>query len=207
MNIETLLVFVPACFALNLALGPNNLMSITIAAHHGARRAIAASAGRIVAFAAMIGVAALGLGAVLAASDLVFSAIKWTGALYLFWLGARLLLYKGEAIGPHAGAPSRPAPQYARREFLVAAGNPKAILIFTSFLPQFVSVEDYWQDFFVLGAMFLALEVAAVTIYALVGSRLQQRVRDRTMARRVNRTSGVAMITLAGALLFADRRT
>lgn len=68
MPLETLLLFVPACFALNMVVGPNNLLSITIGARHGLRTALLAAAGRLVAFAIMIAVAALGMGPLLASA-------------------------------------------------------------------------------------------------------------------------------------------
>ncbi|RZL98943.1 MAG: LysE family translocator, partial [Pedobacter sp.] len=86
MDLTTLLLFIPACFALNMAPGPNNLLSINNAAHHGYRAACLAGFGRLVAFSAMIALAAMGLAAVLFASEWLFLAIKTVGALYLLWL-------------------------------------------------------------------------------------------------------------------------
>lgn len=83
MPSETLFLFVPACFALNMAFGPNNLLSITIGAQHGLRASLLASVGRLVAFAIMIAVAAFGMGALLMASELAFTVVKFLGAIFL----------------------------------------------------------------------------------------------------------------------------
>ena len=91
MSGSTLLLFVPACFALNLAFGPNNLLSLTYGLQQGVRTAVLASGGRLVAFALMIGLTALGVGAVLAASEAAFTILKWAGAAYLVWLGVKIL--------------------------------------------------------------------------------------------------------------------
>ena len=87
---EVWLVFVPASFALNMAPGPNNLLAMSNGVRFGFGRAVMAGSGRLIAFAAMITLTALGLGAVLAASELAFHIIKWCGAAYLVYLGIRL---------------------------------------------------------------------------------------------------------------------
>lgn len=83
MPLETFLLFVPACFALNMAFGPNNLLSVTFGARHGLRTALLAAIGRLVAFTLMIAVAALGMGALLMASEMAFMVVKFLGAAYL----------------------------------------------------------------------------------------------------------------------------
>ena len=84
------MVFVPACFALNLAFGPNNLLAMTNGARSGVFFAQKAAIGRLVIFAPMIVLSALGLGLILTTSALVFSVTKFLGAAYLIWLGISL---------------------------------------------------------------------------------------------------------------------
>lgn len=92
MPLDSILMFIPACFALNMVFGPNNLLSLTNAAHHGMGYAIAAAVvGRLPAFSLMILATALGLGAAMMASELLFSMVKWGGVMYLLWIGYRLL--------------------------------------------------------------------------------------------------------------------
>ena len=90
MSLETLLLFLPACFVLNLSMGPNNLMAMTHGARHGVRVALVATLGRLVAQALMIAVSAAGLAAVLFGSAIAFHAIKLVGAAYLLWLAWQL---------------------------------------------------------------------------------------------------------------------
>src|SRR4051812_14172667 len=140
MTLSAYLLFLPACFAINMAFGPNNLLSVTNGAKHGVSAAVLAAGGRIAAFAIMIAIAGLGMGAVLVASEMAFDVIKYIGAAYLVWIGIRLL----RAPAPTAEVQSREASTppsmraLVRQEFTVAAGNPKAILVFTAFFPQFV---------------------------------------------------------------------
>ncbi|PLX64286.1 MAG: lysine transporter LysE, partial [Vibrio alginolyticus] len=76
----------------------------------------------------------------------------------------------------------------AKQEFTLAAGNPKAILIFTAFLPQFVDVDANVQEqFFALGSTFLILEMVAISIYAIFGLYLRHWFSNPKMAKRFNR--------------------
>ena len=207
MDWATLLVFVPACFALNLAFGPNNLLSVTVGVQHGARPAVVAGLGRLIAFVLMIAISAAGLGVILATSALAFSIVKYAGAAYLIWLGIRILRSTPPAVSSSAGSGGAgySLPELLRREFFVAAGNPKAIVIFTAFFPQFISSpEAYWQSFIILGTVFLALELIAIAIYASVGSVLRRSAKSSVVAW-FSRASGAGMIVFGGLLALARR--
>ncbi|HCV41091.1 MAG TPA: amino acid transporter [Pseudomonas sp.] len=90
MDLSSLLLFIPACFALNMAPGPNNLLSLHNASRYGLRTACVAGAGRILAFSGMIALAAMGLAVVLHTSEYLFLAIKVLGAAYLFYIAWQL---------------------------------------------------------------------------------------------------------------------
>nr|WP_205790123.1 LysE family translocator [Microvirga makkahensis] len=199
-----MLLFVPACFALNVAFGPNNLLSLTYGLQEGVRTAVMASTGRLAAFAVMIALTALGVGAVLAASEAAFVVLKFAGAAYLIWLGIRILRGSAAIEAPRAGG-GRPLKTLVLQEFWTAIGNPKAILIFTAFLPQFVEPGAYWLSFAVLGAVFLALEVVAVVLYSVLGHRLNRLSRTGNVFGWMNRLSGVTMIGFGVALLFTRK--
>lgn len=173
---EMLLLFVPACFALNMAPGPNNLLSVSNASRFGFTAACIAGVGRLVAFIGMIAIAASGLAVVLQTSALAFTVIKVAGALYLFYLALQLWFAPADGVqgdGEPRGMQAFKLWRLARQEFLTAAGNPKAILIFTAFLPQFVdSAEAAAPQFFILGLLFLVLEWVAIAAYAYMGAHL-----------------------------------
>ncbi len=160
-------LFLPACFALNMAPGPNNVTAFVNGARLPLGPALAASLGRLPAFAILISITAVGLGAALAASASALTVIKFLGALYLIYIGVRMLLAPSadaDADGPaEMGA-------LARQDFLVAISNPKAILIFTAFFPQFLAPGDaVAPQILAMGAAFLALEAAAGAIYVGFG--------------------------------------
>ncbi|MGC1330492.1 LysE family translocator [Pseudomonas sp.] len=207
MNLATLLLFVPACFALNMAPGPNNLLSLNNASRYGFGTSCLAGGGRLLAFAGMIALAAMGLAVVLHASAELFLIIKVVGALYLFYLGVQLWRAPVDGQAP-AGPGNGGLFRLAGQEFLVAAGNPKAILIFTAFLPQFVNVDgptSVGQQFLWLGVMFLMLEWLAIAIYAWLGSHLQRWFTQPRPRRMFNRGSAL-LLGCAGVGLLAARR-
>ncbi|HZH11061.1 MAG TPA: LysE family translocator [Microvirga sp.] len=205
MTWGALLLFIPACFALNMAFGPNNLLSLTYGLQDGVRIAVMASTGRLVAFAIMIALTALGVGAVLAASEIAFTILKGLGAAYLVWLGIRILRGSASVKTPSASSGQRPLKALAMQEFWTAIGNPKAILIFTAFLPQFIEPGAYWLSFSILGAAFLVLEVVAVLLYAVLGSHLNRLGRNRNLFAGLNKLSGMTMIGFGVALLLTRR--
>lgn len=205
MDLAALGFFVPACFALNMAPGPNNLLSLGNATRHGFGTACLAGGGRLLAFGGMIALASAGLAVVLHTSELLFHAIKVAGALYLFWIAWQLWRAPTTSADTPDASPANLV-ALARQEFLVAAGNPKAILIFTAFLPQFVDpAGDVAAQFTVLGTLFLLLEVVAIAIYAWMGRHLRRWFASPRGKRVFNRTSA-ALLGGAGVGLLLARR-
>lgn len=205
MNISTLLIFIPACFALNMAPGPNNLLSVNNATHYGFWASCLAGAGRLIAFAAMIALAAAGLTVVLETSEVVFLGIKLLGAVYLFYLAFKLWTAKIQNQESNSAKP-RNLVNLAKQEFLIAAGNPKAILIFTAFLPQFIDpAYDVAPQFAMLGSLFLVLELIALAGYALIGLHLRRWFNNPKGKRLFNRICAV-LLSGAASILLATRR-
>lgn len=207
MTLSTYLLFLPACFAINMAFGPNNLLSVTNGARHGVSPAVIAAGGRLAAFAIMIAIAGLGMGAVLVASELAFDVIKYIGAAYLVWIGIRLLRAPAPAAETQASDAAAPPSMRAlvRQEFTVAAGNPKAILVFTAFFPQFVVPGAYATSYLLLGATFLLLEVVAIALYAMLGARMRRLANGSRTMRWFNKVSGSMMIGFGLVLAFTRR--
>lgn len=205
MPLETFLLFAPACFAINMAFGPNNLLSLTNAARVGIAPAILAAVGRIISFAAMIAIAGIGLGAILAASETVFTLVKYAGAAYLVWIGINLIRAGAPLMREDATMPRSSLRKLTLQELWVAAGNPKAILVFTAFFPQFVDPSSYALSFTILGGTFLAFETIAIIVYSFIGAKLGRYIRDGRTLKWFNRTSGGMMIGFGLLLMFTRR--
>ncbi|MHA3026012.1 LysE family translocator [Chromohalobacter israelensis] len=205
MTLTTILLFIPASFALNMAPGPNNLLSMANAKRYGVKAACCAGIGRLVAFMGMITLAATGLATLLHTSEKLFLAIKVVGGLYLLWLAFQLWTADPTdgGVGLSAG---KGLLQLARQEFLLAAGNPKAILIFTAFLPQFVDPSgSIGLQFLVLGSLFLMLEWIAIGTYAVFGKVLRHWFSRPAMRQLFNRICAGFLGSAGIGLLLARR--
>ncbi|WP_298769079.1 LysE family translocator [uncultured Shewanella sp.] len=205
MEIWTLLFFIPACFALNMAPGPNNLLSMNNARCYGFKSALIAGLGRITAFSAMIALAASGLAVVLYASETLFFTIKLLGAAYLLWIAFNLWRSTASPVTDIDTTQNRFG--LAKQELMLAIGNPKAILIFTAFFPQFVDVSaSVNEQFFVLGCAFLLLELAAISIYAVFGLYLRHWFANPKMAKRFNKACAIFLAMSGANLLFSRQQ-
>ncbi|PRY22249.1 threonine/homoserine/homoserine lactone efflux protein [Aliiruegeria haliotis] len=204
-SLHTWIVFVPAALALAVYPGPNNLLSLATAAQQGFRKTVLAGAGRLAAFALLIAACGIGMGALLAASETYFTVLKWIGGLYLVFLGLRMAhSASGSSATPEA--PFLPWWQLARQDFLVALTNPKAILVFTAFFPQFLApTESIPLQFAVLGAAFLGLQLVAISTYAAAGARLGRFVSSGPGRTWLNRATGVTLVS-AGLILSTAHR-
>ena len=204
MEIWKLLLFIPACFALNMTPGPNNLLSMNNARCYGFQAAFVAGLGRILAFSGMIALAASGLAVVLYTSETLFFLIKLFGAMYLLWIAFNL--WRSQASPVADIERNKNWFGLVKQEFALAAGNPNAILIFTAFLPQFVDVSaNVNTQFFVLGSTFLVLEMLAISIYAAFGLYLRNWFSKPQMAKRFNKACSV-FLALSGANLLVSRQ-
>ena len=206
MTSARLLASLPAAVLVAFSPGANNLLALTNGVRSGLGRTVASLSGRLLAFALLILAVALGLGAVLEASELAFTVVKWVGVAYLAWLGAGLLRSRAPALEDRGEGPASGAGALARREFAVALTNPKAMLLFSAFLPQFVRADaPYASQLFALGAVYVAVELCAATAYAFAGT-LVRRV-ETTPARAIglNRATGAMMLGAAALMATAKR--
>ncbi|MEX9962461.1 LysE family translocator, partial [Proteus mirabilis] len=206
MELSTLLLFIPACFALNLAPGPNNLLSINNAAYYGFARSCAGGLGRLLAFVIMIVLASFGLAVVLQTSEFIFSVIKFAGVAYLLWLAYQLWKAPTDEFKFDSNKKNNSIAKLARQEFFVAAGNPKAILIFTAFLPQFVSPQlPASSQFLILGSLFLLLEFIAIILYAWLGLHMKKLLKKPHAKKVFNRMCSSLLASAGIGLLVSQK--
>jgi threonine/homoserine/homoserine lactone efflux protein len=200
-------VFFGASVLIALTPGANNLLGLHHGMTHGVRRGLAGLGGRLAAFTLLITAVAAGLGQLLAASETALTIIKWAGAAYLLYLGLRLLWSTfrrdNDVAGPAAETTEpRSAWRVARKEFGVAITNPKAILIFTAFVPQFIDAGHgpFPAQIALLGAVYLLAEFLAGSVYVAAGAVLKSIKLTRRARRTVDRGTGVVLVGLAGVL-------
>lgn len=173
------------------------------------------SSGRAMGFVSLIGVAAgdvcaiglsvLGFSAILSASALAFEILKWLGAVYLVWLGIGLWRTPSAALDAAPAARTR-AREAILRSFTVTLLNPKGILFFAAFLPQFVDpARPLLPQFVVLTLTFNALATAIQGGYILALGTARRNVVSPTAMRMLNRAGG-AMLIGAGLLTASLKR-
>jgi threonine/homoserine/homoserine lactone efflux protein len=207
MSLELWLVYCVAAVGLSLTPGPNGLLSLTHGACFGFRPTVATVMGGALGFFLLIAASLAGMGALLAASERAFTITKWVGAAYLVYLGFRIWRAPSPAIeraasGPGAGA-ARPWRMF-REGFLVAVSNPKALIFFAAFLPQFMTPGvPFPVQLAVLGGTFVLVEI----VYELVLAGLAQRIAPwlARHGRWFNRTAGATFVGIGGALTTVSR--
>jgi threonine/homoserine/homoserine lactone efflux protein len=194
MPLDHWLAFAAASVILLAIPGPTVLLVISYALGHGRRPAAAIVAGVALGDLTAMTASVLGLGAVLAASAVVFTTLRWVGGAYLVYLGIRLWREPVQAADadevPVAGPPRMLAHAYA-----VTALNPKSIVFFVAFVPQFLAAsEPFWPQVAVLEATFVALAILNAALYALLASAARQTLRETRLQRAVNRAGGSLLI-------------
>ncbi|AUZ47381.1 LysE family translocator [Pseudomonas orientalis] len=171
MNLDTWLLFSGAALVVILIPGPLSLLMISNSLNYGLRRSYPAFLGGVFASICLLSASALGLGALLLASEQLFSALKIVGALYLFYLAWQSWQ---QSLLPSEGAEvpqSPPVPRFRAlfgRAFVLGASNPKDILFFAAFLPQFLSVEQaFLPQLLIMIATWTVLDLLCKLAYGL----------------------------------------
>ena len=209
MSIELWLAFAAASAVLLAIPGPTVLLVISYALSHGKRAATATVAGVALGDFTAMTASMLGLGALLATSALLFTVLKWVGAAYLIYLGIKLWRAPaahadapGEAVSAERGRPLR----IFLHAYAVTALNPKSIIFFVAFLPQFLNhAEPIAVQMAVFEATFLVLAAVNAAAYGLMASMARKTIRKPRIQRLVNRIGGSLMIG-AGLLAVGWKR-
>ncbi|MGY3670248.1 LysE family translocator [Marinovum sp. KMM 9989] len=191
--------------------GPTVLLALTNGSKFGLTCAAYGILGAALSDAVLIAAAALGLGALLAASAFWFTVVKTIGVAYLVWLGVQMLLSSG-TLGPVPDQTPKtkaddPAGAVAifGKSFLVAVTNPKGYLFFTAFLPQFLTLsQPLFSQYVTLALVFIAIDVVVMFAYAGLGARAIGFLSDRG-ALWIDRTCGGFLVALGLALAFVSR--
>ena len=209
MTLTTYLIYFAAVTLLVLSPGPTMLMCITTSIQHGPRKAMLSAAGSVTAVLGVMLLSAMGLGALLAASEVAFTVAKVAGAVYLIWLGINTFRSQGTVLGDSATPNNVDLSSRASyfRGFLVGASNPKALLFFAAFFPQFLNPGlPFAPQFAVLALTFMTLELSVLTLCALGVARIAPLLRQSGPMRWVNRVCGGLFTVMGTALLFTRRQ-
>lgn len=202
LSLPQVLGFLPAALLITLAPGPDNLMVLGLGLARGRRAGMAFGAGCALGCLNHSLLAALGVGAMVAASPLAFGLLRWIGGLYLLWLGLQALRSRGAS--PAVATSAESATRLFLKGLLVNAINPKVLLFFLALLPQFVDAArgDAALQMLQLGLLFT---LQALLVFGAIGYFAGQAgeglARRPAIARWLDRIAGAVFVLLGLRLI------
>ncbi|MBR9869007.1 MAG: LysE family translocator [Oceanospirillales bacterium] len=202
MTLETWLLYCSAALLVILIPGPLSLLMVSNSLNFGIRRSYPAFLGGVSASLILLIASATGLGALLLASEQLFSLLRYIGAGYLIWLG-----YRAWRDADHSHNNSQPAASSGRgvmfqRAFTLGISNPKDILFFVAFLPQFMTQESpLLTQLLIMSISWCVLDLISKLGYGLTAKVLAPALKKQRNIRRFNRFCGGLFIS-AGSLVF-----
>ena len=204
MSLQVYLAFVAACIALALLPGPIVTLLIANGLRHGTRAALINIAGAQLGLAIVIGIVGIGLTSLMATMGYWFDWVRFAGAAYLVWLGYKLIRFPVEGVSAEEPPPP-PRGGFFLQGFLVLLSNPKVLVFFGAFIPQFMDMsQDHISQVALLGFTFMITGAITDSIYALLAGRARKFFSARR-TRLVSRISGGFMV--GGGIWLALTRT
>jgi len=207
MPLDTWLAFFVASWLISLSPGAGAVSCVSAGMRFGYRRALPNIVGLELGILLVMTIVAAGLGAVLAASTVAFTAVKWLGVAYLVWLGIQQ--WRAPVISPEidgAATASGSAKALLLRGFLVNATNPKGILFMLAVLPQFIDpARPQLVQYVICGGTLLFTDLVVMSGYTGLAARVLRLLRAPHHLRAMNRAFGGLFIA-AGAFLATFRR-
>jgi threonine/homoserine/homoserine lactone efflux protein len=206
---QTLIAFAIVSAGIMVIPGPSNFFLLAHGVGHGCRSALAAMTGIETASAIRVLVTAAGLSALLASSAVAFNTIRWVGVGYLLYLGIRA--FRSRPLEESADSPTRSVPmrRSAWEGLIVGLGNPKMVIFFIAFFPQFIhpGQGSEVEQILVLGAIFWVIgaiwDLAFACASGTIGTWLRHRPRIRAAQPRLE---GLAYLSLASWAAFTGSR-
>lgn len=199
MELTNWLIYFAAVLGLTLTPGPNGLLALTHGAIYGTRKTIATIFGGSVGFATVIGLSMFGIGALLAASSQALIVLKFLGGAYLVWLGIQV--WRSPSLGEASPKVLERVSSASlfRHGALAALTNPKGILFFVAFLPQFIDPAiSLLTQFFVMAATFVVIEFIYEYVVASLANKIQPWLAK--FGKKVNRVFGGIFMAIGVAL-------
>lgn len=207
MSFETWLAFFAACWVISLSPGAGAIASMSCGLRYGFWRGYWNALGLQIALVAQIAIVAAGLGAVLAASEMAFTLIKWFGVAYLVYLGVKQWralpadLSDDSTIRP-IGKPLA----LITRGFLVNISNPKALVFMLAILPQFIDTHlPLVPQYAIIMATMVSVDLIVMAGYTGLASKVLRALKTPKQQRRMNRTFAGLFVSAAAFLATLHR--
>jgi threonine/homoserine/homoserine lactone efflux protein len=208
MSLEAWLAFAAASAIMLAIPGPTILLVVSYALGHGRKTALATVSGVALGDFTAMTASLFGLGALLAASATLFTVLKWIGGAYLIYLGIKLwrMPIITDPVADNDNLPDQRSLKIFLHAYVVTALNPKSIVFFVAFVPQFLNpANPFFEQMLVMELTFLVLATINASCYALLANAARGLIRKASVQRTVNRTGGTLLIA-AGAVTAGYRR-
>lgn len=199
MPLDTWVIYFVSCVGLSLSPGPNGLLALTHGVLHGSRKTLFTISGGALGFVIVIALCMFGIGALIKSSVVWLSVLKWVGGAYLVWLGIQVWRSPPMATSAHTGVVVTSSWSLFRQGTLASITNPKVLLFFSAFLPQFLDPQNsLMHQFVIMAATFVITEFFAEFILASAASRIRPWL--ARAGRGFNRACGGIFMAIGVAL-------
>lgn len=203
------LAFSAAAFVLIIIPGPSVLFTVGRALALGRRAGIVSVAGNTAGTFVVASIVALGIGAVISASEIAFTVIKLAGAAYLVFLGIQTIVTRKRTTAAALEGTEQPLGRVFLQAGLVGLTNPKTLAFFVAVLPQFASATSAWPmplQLELFGLIFCVIAFASDSVWALVAAGARRWFgKSPRRLETLTATGGAMMIGLGGVLAFARK--
>ena len=206
MNLELWIAFVAASSVLLIIPGPTILTVISYSISHGHRVKLPLIAAVALGDSTALVMSLVGLGTLLAQSAFWFGVVKWIGGLYLLYLGVRLFMVGIKPPENSSDNTKQSGWHLFANTYLVTALNPKGIIFFIAFLPQFISpAYAVSQQLWILAVTFVALAVFNATLYAMFAGQARELL-SSAKTQKIFNFCGGTLLSIAGIWAMTAKR-
>ncbi len=206
MPFELYLAFMAACVVLVIIPGPNVALIVANSFAHGPRYALMTVAGTSSAIIVQLALVIAGLTTMLHAMSGVFLVCKWLGVAYLIWLGVRYWRAAPPDLNAQADRAARRYRDVFAQGFLISLTNPKTLVFYAAFFPQFMHpAMPALPQFLLLGMTFLLIATVSDSGYAMLAGRIRPWLQGSRVAAWQNRVTGTLMLLCAAGLVLTRR--
>lgn len=209
MSLQTFLLYLAAWSLAALTPGPAVMCSVAQSTRYGFRASVAGISGIQVGNCLFFICIASGLGGLLATATVAFTVLRIVGALYLFYLGLRIILWTSRRRGPPVAPPGNPLAAHRSlflQGFLIQITNPKALLFVSALLPQFIELQrPFLPQVVILAVTTISVDSVVLSSYAFLAQRGIHSFRASRLSAWLERAFGAALVFF-GCRLLLDRK-
>jgi len=209
VELNTWLAFMGVILLLIASPGPSAILCVSHGVKFGRQKAIATVLGGAIAALVLMGLSSVGLGAILAASDIAFTVVKVLGAGYLIYLGISTFLDKSSPVQTSNNSSSDVQGNtfsLFKKGFVIGISNPKDLLFFAALFPNFINLaQPQTVQFMTLASSWFVIDCLIMFIYASLGSKITPLFTKQSVTKLFNRCVGSFFMAIGGSILVASK--